>query len=318
MIGLQHQTTVMTSYSGFVANAEDAVLLIEACRLRLLPAATRNLVSWERDQLIVSGSVFIFEEDHFESVVTRWRDGLKWDKSRIQGPFLVYRERDDSQLPEDLGDVGTSQQRERLTKRAVTVALKNGEKYHLISYYFESSLSNLMIPTQDPRLQSVQVDEDLYPELTRTALYMSKGKKSKKSKRHARRSAPPTISNRSPITTRQEMINQPSLVVIANTAPQSSMISSTPQYSSHSADYISYLENSIASCLANLPYQQDPSPIQRIEAPQPPPLPPVTHQTRQIIQSRHFRDWRPHFETREVIDLMNKRALRDLLHSRRR
>ncbi|KIO22283.1 hypothetical protein M407DRAFT_79382 [Tulasnella calospora MUT 4182] len=74
---------------GFLETTEDALLILEAARRRLVPRVTRRLADRER-KLINSGSVFVFEEE--ESGIKRWADGLLWSPSRILGNFLLYRE----------------------------------------------------------------------------------------------------------------------------------------------------------------------------------------------------------------------------------
>jgi hypothetical protein len=76
---------------GFLETTEDALLILEAARRRLIPRVTRRLADRER-KLIQSGSVFVFEEE--ESGIKRWTDGFLWSPSRILGNFLLYRETD--------------------------------------------------------------------------------------------------------------------------------------------------------------------------------------------------------------------------------
>lgn len=76
---------------GFLETTEDALLILEAARRRLIPRVTRRLADRER-KLINSGSVFVFEEE--ESGIKRWTDGFLWSPSRILGNFLLYRETD--------------------------------------------------------------------------------------------------------------------------------------------------------------------------------------------------------------------------------
>ncbi|KAG8962504.1 hypothetical protein FRC03_004189 [Tulasnella sp. 419] len=78
-------------FCGFIETTEDALLILEAARRRLIPRVTRRLSDRER-KLIASGSVFVFEEE--ESGIKRWTDSLVWSPSRILGNFLIYRETD--------------------------------------------------------------------------------------------------------------------------------------------------------------------------------------------------------------------------------
>ncbi|KAG8984332.1 hypothetical protein FRB94_006134 [Tulasnella sp. JGI-2019a] len=78
-------------WNGFLETTEDALLILEAAKRRLIPRVTRRLAESER-RLITSGSVFVFEEE--ESGIKRWTDGFLWSPSRILGNFLLYRETD--------------------------------------------------------------------------------------------------------------------------------------------------------------------------------------------------------------------------------
>jgi hypothetical protein len=50
------------TFHGFVETTMDTLLLFEACRQGLLPKVTRRLQDRERKDLVVSGTVFIFDE----------------------------------------------------------------------------------------------------------------------------------------------------------------------------------------------------------------------------------------------------------------
>ena len=61
---------------GFLETTEDALLVLEAARRRLIPRVTRRLADRER-RLIHSGSVFVFEEE--ESGIKRYdHSSLVW------------------------------------------------------------------------------------------------------------------------------------------------------------------------------------------------------------------------------------------------
>lgn len=50
------------TFHGFVETTMDTLLLFEACRQGILPKVTRRLQDRERKDLVVSGTVFIFDE----------------------------------------------------------------------------------------------------------------------------------------------------------------------------------------------------------------------------------------------------------------
>ncbi|ORY90227.1 Gti1/Pac2 family-domain-containing protein [Leucosporidium creatinivorum] len=80
------------AFRGFVETTLDALLIFEGCRRGLLPKITRRLQEFEKRALVVSGAVFVFDEE--ETGIKRWTDGLSWSPSRTLGNFLVYRELD--------------------------------------------------------------------------------------------------------------------------------------------------------------------------------------------------------------------------------
>jgi hypothetical protein len=49
------------TFHGFIENTTDTLLIIEACRSKLLPTINRRLVENERSS-IKSGTIFVFDE----------------------------------------------------------------------------------------------------------------------------------------------------------------------------------------------------------------------------------------------------------------
>lgn len=78
------------TWTGFVQNSMDGLMLFEACLSGKLHHVPRRPHDRERGNLIKSGSVFIYEEN--ASGIKRWTDGVAWSPSRILGNFLIYRE----------------------------------------------------------------------------------------------------------------------------------------------------------------------------------------------------------------------------------
>ncbi|EJT51610.1 hypothetical protein A1Q1_07160 [Trichosporon asahii var. asahii CBS 2479] len=75
----------------------DAIHILEAVRLGLVPRVTRRLTGHERS-LIRPGTVWVWEEE--ETNMRRWTDGRRWGASRVGGGgFLVYTESSDSLSP---------------------------------------------------------------------------------------------------------------------------------------------------------------------------------------------------------------------------
>jgi hypothetical protein len=100
----RHPVHAETAY-GYLADINDALLIVQLCMNDKMPLVRRRLTLFEREN-IRSGSIFSFIETNEKSnpIVTpprkskdlqpmrRWTDGLSWSKSRVHGHFLVYKE----------------------------------------------------------------------------------------------------------------------------------------------------------------------------------------------------------------------------------
>lgn len=86
-----------TTYNGYVETTHDALLIFQAALSGDLPIVSRRPHDRERNELVVSGSVFVFNEQ--SSGIKRWTDGIAWSPSRILGNFLVYRQLESPLLP---------------------------------------------------------------------------------------------------------------------------------------------------------------------------------------------------------------------------
>ncbi|KAM0513471.1 hypothetical protein ACHAPE_007733 [Trichoderma viride] len=80
------------TFRGHIATTLDGIILFEACLQGRIPHVPRRPHDRERQDLIASGNVFIYEEH--ASGIKRWTDGVSWSPSRILGNFLIYRELD--------------------------------------------------------------------------------------------------------------------------------------------------------------------------------------------------------------------------------
>jgi hypothetical protein len=83
---------LVPTFTGFVQNSMDGLILFEACLRNTLRCLPRRPHDRERSQLIKSGNIFIYEEN--TSGIKRWTDGVAWSPSRVLGNFLIYRELD--------------------------------------------------------------------------------------------------------------------------------------------------------------------------------------------------------------------------------
>ena len=78
------------TWRGHVETTKDALLVFEACFNGTLAHCFRRPHDRERNSLIVSGNVFVYEEG--TSGIKRWTDGIPWSPSRILTNFLIYRQ----------------------------------------------------------------------------------------------------------------------------------------------------------------------------------------------------------------------------------
>jgi len=79
------------TFVGYVGTSNDALLIFEAARgNQILQKVSRRPHDRERDRLIKSGNIFVFDEA--SSGIRRWTDGVAWSPSRILGNYLIYRQ----------------------------------------------------------------------------------------------------------------------------------------------------------------------------------------------------------------------------------
>lgn len=143
---LQHQE----GYFGLVETVSDAILVIEAIRLGILPRVRARLDEREREA-IRAGSVFVYIEA--ESKIRRWTDGKLWSPSRVSGDFLLYREERNGGSSSPDGQTIP----DGLIKRTITFNSRNAnagrrsssshchDSFHLVSYSRESQRDLLQV-----------------------------------------------------------------------------------------------------------------------------------------------------------------------------
>ena len=105
------------TWRGHIETTKDALIIFEACFNGTLAHCFRRPHDRERNQLIVSGNVFVYEEA--TSGIKRWTDGIPWSPSRILTNFLIYRQLNSPFPPGE---------KKRATKRSQR-SLKPGEPY---------------------------------------------------------------------------------------------------------------------------------------------------------------------------------------------
>lgn len=129
----------------------DALILLEATRIGMIPRVKRRLNGLER-KYIRPNSVFAWNET--ECGMKRWTDGKNWSPSKVSGPFLIYRELDDNKNIKS----------DSLIKQSFSVITKQGQKLHLISYYLSGSQDKNSTPSNNPNFSSIQLTLQVYPD----------------------------------------------------------------------------------------------------------------------------------------------------------
>ena len=105
------------TWRGHIETTKDALIIFEAALQGLLAHCIRRPHDRERNSLIVSGNVFVYEEG--TSGIKRWTDGIPWSPSRILTNFLIYRQLNSPFPPGE---------KKRATKRSQR-PMKTGEPY---------------------------------------------------------------------------------------------------------------------------------------------------------------------------------------------
>ena len=157
---------------GSIKSLSDALLVIEGCRQGLLSTVDKRLEDLERNA-IRSGSCFVFCEQ--DSDIKRWTDNRKWSPSRVKDRFLMYRELEFSKAPAIHSNKAEKRGPKKLSKddywvkgsgglikKTLTALFDTDRVYHLISYYSNENIDNLPLPSNDPALQSIDVDVDSF------------------------------------------------------------------------------------------------------------------------------------------------------------
>lgn len=159
---------LMETFKGFISSPKDAILVFEACRLKLLSRVQRRLSESERFVFVRSGAVFVWDET--ESGIKRWTDGRHWSPSRINGLFLIYRE---VEPRKKISSNGSSEDKieyvikdDGLTKKAISITTLSGTKQHLVSYYSRDYLAknSMNVPCKLPMFNDIIIPTEIYPE----------------------------------------------------------------------------------------------------------------------------------------------------------
>ncbi|WWC63795.1 uncharacterized protein I303_106400 [Kwoniella dejecticola CBS 10117] len=163
----------------------DAIHILEAVRLGIVPRVTRRLTGHER-AMIRPGTVWVWEEE--ETNMRRWTDGRRWGASRVGGGgFLVYTEsseslspppsRSDSPYGQPNGyypGPSSSRRTESLIKQTYSTTMTHPvtgklKKFHVVAYSSKHNPQGdahnpLPLPHQLPALSSLRVTPGIWPE----------------------------------------------------------------------------------------------------------------------------------------------------------
>ncbi|KHC59823.1 hypothetical protein MGE_04151 [Candida albicans P75010] len=170
------------TYKGQISSLNDALLIIEACRLQKLPMVTRRLTGIERNKFIKPNTVFVWNET--QCGMKRWTDGRLWSASKVyNGNFLVYKQLNKKTKREQEEDESGGQ---ALVKQSFSVVTKDHQRFHLISYYENvpgsfrpKSASNqttttINIPSHDSKFNQLDLSNAIYPDSLLNSIYKRK------------------------------------------------------------------------------------------------------------------------------------------------
>jgi hypothetical protein len=137
---------------------------------------------------VVSGNIFVYKRDK-NTNLTRWTDGVNWSPSRLQGPFIFYREiqdppqghRKNNKAKNPNAIANPNSDREALRLRPFIAALYDtymfkpgglikksfagkvgNDDWHVVAYYTLQDLPNLhRVRALDPHLMLMQPPREL-------------------------------------------------------------------------------------------------------------------------------------------------------------
>ncbi|KAJ3391809.1 hypothetical protein HDU80_010980, partial [Chytriomyces hyalinus] len=152
---------MLETFHGFIKDTLDAQLLVESCIAHShnpvldLPVGMASFP-------LRSGTVIVFPEGSQETLRVRWRDGCNWSSSKVNGPFLLYRETEIKSPASNPTLVKQQQQQQQqqtkrekpaglftvtslrantqlvpngFAKRTISILGSNNRKYRVVSYF---------------------------------------------------------------------------------------------------------------------------------------------------------------------------------------
>ncbi|KAI8827617.1 Gti1/Pac2 family-domain-containing protein, partial [Chytriomyces cf. hyalinus JEL632] len=151
---MHSQKPPLETFHGFIKDSIDAQLLVESC-IAHLHNPVLDLPIGMTSFPLRSGTVIVFPEGSQETLRVRWRDGCSWSSSKVNGPFLLYRETEiksssnsipspvkqtSRDKPAGLFTVTSVRANSQLVqngfaKRTISILGSNNRKYRVVSYF---------------------------------------------------------------------------------------------------------------------------------------------------------------------------------------
>ncbi|PUU79103.1 Gti1/Pac2 family-domain-containing protein [Tuber borchii] len=157
-------SSVEPTFEGFVESTRDALLLFQGVINQTLPMVPRRPHERERESLIRSGAVFVYEEN--SSAIKRWTDGIAWSPSRIIGNFLIYRELKKPFAPGEKKRATKVAKRRQASQQRYSRATSDGDGSSPGSHHSSHCGSLSPQPHSSPEEGEMRIP-DLGPELER-------------------------------------------------------------------------------------------------------------------------------------------------------
>ncbi|KAJ7286146.1 Gti1/Pac2 family-domain-containing protein [Mycena rebaudengoi] len=142
------------AFYGNIETTVDALRIVHAASLGIVPRVQHRLDRLEQKSHIVSGATFVYQ--------THESDGLSWSPSHVDGNFLVYNQvdRPDKRAPDLEPSVPLTG---GLRKRTLSVELEE-ILYHLVTYSTRNDLNldRLKRPSSFPELMALRPPPELF------------------------------------------------------------------------------------------------------------------------------------------------------------
>lgn len=145
MSSVRPAPSCVPTWRGHIETTKDALIIFEAALQGLLAHCIRRPHDRERNSLIVSGNVFVYEEG--TSGIKRWTDGIPWSPSRILTNFLIYRQLNSPFPPGEKKRATKRSQRPVKTGEPYAAPISNGNNH-------DDGYSMTNAPTTTPGLKS--------------------------------------------------------------------------------------------------------------------------------------------------------------------